>query len=80
MNYAYPKDQTGSILIEAYADKESIKFIITDNGIPFDPTATDSEPDITAGIDERSIGGLGIFLVTHLMDEVKYEARKTRTS
>lgn len=78
MNYAYPKDQTGNILIEAYANKENIKFIITDNGIPFDPTATDSEPDITAGIDERSIGGLGIFLVTHLMDEVKYERKEDK--
>ena len=72
MNYAYPKDQIGSISIEAYANAKRIKFIITDNGIPFDPTKT-TEPDITADIDERSIGGLGIFLVTHLMDSVNYE-------
>lgn len=78
MNYAYPKDQIGIIVIEAYANKENIKFIITDNGIPFDPTATDSEPDLTAGIEERSIGGLGIFLVTHLMDEVKYERKEDK--
>lgn len=78
MNYAYPKDQIGSIIIEAYADKENIKFIITDNGQPFDPTNSNSEPDITAGIEERSIGGLGIFLVTHLMDKVKYERKNDK--
>ena len=72
MNYAYPKDHVGKIIIEAYANDKRIKFIITDNGIPFDPTKT-TEPDITADIDERSIGGLGIFLVTHLMDSVDYE-------
>lgn len=73
MNYAYPKEQTGNIEIEAYTDKNCIRFIITDNGIPFDPTTDDTEPDITADIEERSIGGLGIFLVTHLMDTVAYK-------
>ena len=73
MHYAYPKDQLGDILIEAYADETRIKFIITDNGIPFDPTHADTEPDITAGIESRPIGGLGIFLVTHLMDKVEYK-------
>ena len=72
MNYAYPKHQTGNIYIEAYAEESHIQFIITDNGIPFDPTQ-ESEPDITASIEDRSIGGLGIFLVTHLMDKVEYK-------
>lgn len=71
MNYAYPKDKVGNIMLEAYAFDNSLKFVITDNGIPFDPTATD-EPDISAGLDDRAIGGLGIFLVTHLMDKVEY--------
>lgn len=73
MNYAYPEGQVGSIAIEAYAEDNSIRFVITDNGIPFDPTASDNEPDITAGIEDRNIGGLGIFLVTHLMDNVAYK-------
>lgn len=72
MNYAYPKDKVGNIQLEAYAFDKSLKFVITDNGIPFDPTSTD-EPDITAELDDRAIGGLGIFLVTHLMDKVEYE-------
>lgn len=74
MNYAYPKDEIGTINIEAEADESHIEFVITDNGIPFDPTNT-VEPNINADIEEREIGGLGIFLVTHLMDDVKYERR-----
>ena len=72
MNYAYPSDTVGDILIEAYANKERLKFVITDNGIPFDPTTT-VEPDITACVEDRAIGGLGIFLVQHIMDTVDYE-------
>lgn len=72
MNYAYPNDKVGNIAIEAYANEKRIKFVITDNGIPFDPTST-VEPDITAELEDRAIGGLGIFLVTHLMDSVDYE-------
>ena len=73
MNYAYPADQMGIIEIEANACKNSIEFIITDSGIPFDPTKSVAEPDLTASVEERGIGGLGIFLVMHLMDDVKYE-------
>lgn len=72
MNYAYPKDKVGNIQLEAYAFDESLEFVITDNGIPFDPTKADN-PDITAKLDDRAVGGLGIFLLTHLMDNVEYE-------
>ena len=72
MNYAYPKDQVSEIAIETYADKENIKFVVTDSGVPFDPTKT-TEPDITASLDDRAVGGLGIFLVNHLMDSVEYQ-------
>lgn len=72
MNYAYPEDTVGNIVLESYAFDGCLKFIITDNGIPFDPTSV-KEPDISVGIDDRSIGGLGIFLVTHLMDKIEYK-------
>lgn len=72
MNYAYPKGQSGKVLLEAYANEERLKFVITDSGTPFDPTST-AEPDVNADLDERPIGGLGIFLVRQLMDSVNYE-------
>lgn len=72
MNYAYPKEQTGDIYLEVYANDARLKFIITDQGSPFDPT-TAAMPDITAELEDRPIGGLGIFLVRKLMDSVNYE-------
>jgi anti-sigma regulatory factor (Ser/Thr protein kinase) len=46
--------------------------VISDSGIPFDPT-TKEDADITLGVEERPIGGLGIFLVRQLMDTILYE-------
>lgn len=72
MNYAYPKDETGDILVTATATNESLIFVLTDNGKYFAPTdAPDIDTSLTA--EERSIGGLGIFLVRQFMDFINYE-------
>jgi serine/threonine-protein kinase RsbW len=46
---------------------------ITDAAPPFDPVAAGPAPDLGSPWDTRSIGGLGLFLVRKLMDEVRYE-------
>lgn len=70
--YAYPKETDGLVNIEAILKEHSLEFIITDSGVPFDPTAA-PEADVTLSADERPIGGLGIFMVRKLMDEVHYQ-------
>jgi sigma-B regulation protein RsbU (phosphoserine phosphatase) len=72
MNYAYPKGTEGDVTIDAIANNERLKFVITDSGIPFDPTAQ-GEADTTLSVEERPIGGLGIHLVRHYMDSINYE-------
>lgn len=49
----------------------AIDIVVSDNGRPFNPLAAE-DPDVTLGIDERDIGGLGIFLVKRLMDDLQY--------
>jgi anti-sigma regulatory factor (Ser/Thr protein kinase) len=44
---------------------------IEDNGIAFDPLQQ-SMPDLTASLEDRPIGGLGVYLVRQLMDSVDY--------
>ena len=44
---------------------------VEDDGPGFDPLSL-PPPDVTAGLNERPVGGLGIFLVRQLMDEVTY--------
>ena len=72
MDYAYPAGTKGNINIEAKANDQRLKFVITDWGTPFDPTEK-SEVDTTMSAEERPIGGLGIHLVRQIMDSINYE-------
>lgn len=70
--YAYPDGADGLVDVEAILKPHSLEFIITDSGVPFDPT-TVPDVDITLPADERPIGGLGIYLVRQMMDELHYQ-------
>lgn len=72
INYAYPKEEHQYIYLSATMKDGSIVLVLTDTGKEFDPTAA-PEADINLSADERQIGGLGIFLIRQIMNEVKYE-------
>ena len=72
MNYAYPAGTKGDVDIDAEANDELLKFVISDSGTPFDPT-TQGEVDTTLSVEERGIGGLGIHLIRQIMDTINYE-------
>ena len=72
INYAYPKEEHQSIYLSANLHEDSIVFVLTDTGKEFDPTQA-PEADITLSAEERPIGGLGIFLIRQIMNEVKYQ-------
>ena len=72
INYAYPKEEHESIYLSARMHEGSIILVLTDTGKEFDPTAA-PEADVTLSADDRQIGGLGIFLIRQIMNEVKYE-------
>ena len=62
---------TGVVLGCSLKDgKATLRF--SDNGRPYDPTEK-PDPDTTQSAEEREVGGLGIFMVKKLMDEVTYE-------
>lgn len=73
--YAYPEGSDGLVDIEAIIRKDSLKFYVIDSGKPFDPTGV-PEARIDAPLENRPIGGLGIFLVRNIMDTVKYERKE----
>ena len=72
INYAYPKEEHESIYLSARLHEGSAIFVLTDTGKEFDPTMV-PDADITMSAEERQIGGLGIFLIRQIMNEVKYE-------
>ena len=72
IDYAYPNGIEGNIDLTIEADESRIRFILSDSGVEFDPTGV-SKADTTLTVDERPIGGLGVFLVRNLMDSINYE-------
>lgn len=75
-HYAYcPK--TGMVTVQVEVLKEPLTACITfiDQGIPYNPLSIPA-PDISLPMEERQIGGLGIYLVRKIMDDVSYEYRE----
>lgn len=72
MNYAYPQGTKGTVNIVGTIEDNWLQFVITDTGIPFDPTVQE-DADTTLSAEDRPIGGLGIFMVRQIMDSVSYE-------
>ena len=71
--YAYGKGSgNATIQIEMEDNPPKITLTFIDQGIPYNPLEN-KDPDITLDIEDREIGGLGIFLVKKTMDELFYE-------
>ena len=70
--YAYPK-QEGRVTVQLQIiESPAIAQIeIIDQGVPYDPLER-QDPNITLSVEKRDIGGLGIFMVKQMMDEVSY--------
>lgn len=71
-HYAY-NPEVGSATVRVEVAEEPLSVIITfiDNGVPFDPLATE-DPDVTLSVEERGVGGLGVYMVKKSMDEITY--------
>ena len=70
--YAFPQDEVHTFTVSAEREGDLLTVVLRDNGVPFDPIKNAPQVDITQSAEERQIGGLGIFLIQELMDEVKY--------
>ena len=71
--YAYPQGTEGKVELGAVVEAgHRLTFTLADKGKPFDPTKV-PEADISASLEERKIGGLGIHLVRSIMDSVSYK-------
>jgi anti-sigma regulatory factor (Ser/Thr protein kinase) len=68
--YAY-EVPPGELIVRVGSAEDQFVVELIDEGVPFDPLGVD-EPDLRAPAGERQVGGLGIFLVRRVMDEVAY--------
>lgn len=72
ISYGYDDDETHRIEVVVRMEADSLVVVITDDSAPFDVSAG-SQADVESGLEDRDIGGLGIFLVHQMMDKVEYE-------
>jgi len=73
INYGYGDENEHKIkVVLAYGDGR-LKAMFSDDGVPFNPTEKKDPDSIDKPIEEREIGGLGIFFVMQLMDKVEYK-------
>lgn len=72
VEYAYPDGTDGYLYVEITSDRERITLCFRDGGVPFNPLEFPS-PDTSLPMDQRPIGGLGIFLVKKEMDTAEYK-------
>ena len=72
--YAYPQNEDHTMTLKAWTEQSDnvLSFELKDQGKPFNPIEEAPEVDTTLSADERQIGGLGIFLINKIMDEVAY--------
>lgn len=70
--YAYPSEQQQKVVLKVTFSEQQLVFLLSDKGIIFDPTQVE-DADIDLPLEERPIGGLGIFLIRQIMNEVSYE-------
>lgn len=75
--YAFNDNAKHEIKLSISIDNNKLVIKITDDGIPFDPLSL-AQPDLTLSAEDRPIGGLGIFLISQIMDEMNYKRQKNQ--
>ena len=74
IEYGYEDDDKHLIDIKFTFNKESLKIIIIDDANPYNILDKEN-PDTSLSLEDKPIGGLGIYLVKHLMTNIDYDYR-----
>lgn len=76
VHYAY-QPALGFALVRTASGDSEIRIDFEDTGKPYNPLDK-ADPDITGAVEDRLVGGLGIFLVKNIMDKVEYRFEGSR--
>ena len=74
IKYGYDDAKDHAVDIVLVIEDHALRIDLVDDGNPFNPLEA-PRPDLSAAIENRPIGGLGIHLLRELADEVSYERR-----
>jgi sigma-B regulation protein RsbU (phosphoserine phosphatase) len=79
ISYGFDDDESHEISVDVAVYPDHLLIEVSDDGIPFNPFDRIG-PDVTLSVEEREIGGLGVLLVTEMMDEYHYQRHKNKNS
>ena len=74
IEHAYGGEDRGPIVCTCRVHGDTLTVVLSDYGCPFDLSSI-PRPDLCGDLDERSAGGLGVFFMRELMDQVCFESR-----
>ncbi len=72
ITHGYAGMNPGSVMVSLTLGPQQVTMCITDFGHPFEPSAA-PRPDLEAALEDRPMGGFGLFFIYETMDEVDYE-------
>jgi serine/threonine-protein kinase RsbW len=73
--YAYPHDAPGDVTVSCSRQgTHDLLIFFEDKGQPFDVLSVE-DPDTDLSLDDRNIGGLGIFFIKKMTDDVWYDRK-----
>ena len=79
VNYGFEgQEEKKDIHITLTESDNCLVVVMEDEGNPFDPFSEAAEPSLDDELEERTVGGLGVYFVKTLMDEATYERREGR--
>jgi anti-sigma regulatory factor (Ser/Thr protein kinase) len=71
IEHAYGGECLDKIECKCQIADSGLTITLRDCGTPFDPSAV-PDPDLVAELEDRDIGGLGLYFIRQLMDEVEF--------
>lgn len=71
LSYGFNGQHGQRILLKLIQENQHVTIDLSDNGVAFDPLQQ-PPPDLNASLEDREVGGLGVYLVRQMMDSVTY--------
>ena len=78
VNYGFRDDAIHEIMMDFSFENNRIEIIIIDDGIAFNPLEEAPTPDLDASVEDRPIGGLGLHIVSEIMDRLEYKRENNK--
>ena len=72
------EDKSTEVGLHLTSDEDQVCIVVSDNGVPFNPLEESPVPDLDASVEDRKVGGLGVYFIKSMADSATYERLEGR--